>query len=66
MNSVAVAAAATAADPNEVVEANKRAMSALSTTRMKETDLSAFSSVGISAGLAPNKAGTFLGYLTSE
>ncbi|MFX8817205.1 hypothetical protein ABTM85_20415, partial [Acinetobacter baumannii] len=35
-------------------------------TRMKETDLSAFSSVGISAGLAPNKAGTFLGYLTSE
>lgn len=66
MNSVAVAAAATAADPNEVVEANKRAMSALSTTRMKETDLSAFTSVGISAGLAPNKAGTFLGYLTSE
>lgn len=66
MNSVAVAAAATAADPNEVVEANKRALSALSTTRMKETDLSAFTSVGISAGLAPNKAGTFLGYLTSE
>lgn len=66
MNSVAVAAAATAADPNEVVAANKRAMSALSTTRMKETDLSAFTSIGISAGLAPNKAGTFLGYLTSE
>lgn len=66
MNSVAIAAAATAADPNEIVEANKRAMSALSTTRMKETDLSAFTSVGISAGLAPNKAGTFLGYLTSE
>lgn len=66
MNSVAVAAAATAADPNEVVHANKRALSALSTTKMKETDLSAFTSVGISAGLAPNKAGTFLGYLTSE
>ncbi|MDI3560659.1 phage tail tape measure protein [Bradyrhizobium sp. Arg816] len=66
MNSVAVAAAATAADPNEVVEANKRALSALSTTRMKETDLSAFTSVGISAGLQSNKAGTFLGYLTSE
>lgn len=66
MTSVAVAAAATAADPNEVVEANKRALSALSTTKMKETDLSAFTSVGISAGLQPNKAGTFLGYLTSE
>ncbi|MFK4502881.1 hypothetical protein ABIF86_007172 [Bradyrhizobium japonicum] len=66
MTSVAVAAAATAADPNEVVEANKRALSALSTTKMKETDLSAFTSVGISAGLQPNKAGTFLGYLTPE
>jgi TP901 family phage tail tape measure protein len=66
MNSIAVAAAATAADPNEIVESNKRALSALSTTKMKETDLSAFTSVGISAGLQPNKAGTFLGYLTSE
>lgn len=66
MTSVAVAAAATAADPNEIVEANKRALSALSTTKMRETDLSAFTSVGISAGLQPNKAGTFIGYLTSE
>ncbi|MBB4426581.1 uncharacterized protein (TIGR02594 family) [Bradyrhizobium sp. CIR48] len=66
MTSVAVAAAATAADPNEVVEANKRALSALSTTKIKETDLSAFTSVGISAGLQSNKAGTFLGFLTSE
>ncbi|MCA1397469.1 phage tail tape measure protein [Bradyrhizobium sp. BRP56] len=66
MTSVAVAAAATAADPNELVEANKRALSALSTTKIKETDLSAFTSVGISAGLQPNKAGTFLGFLTSE
>ncbi|WP_081494185.1 phage tail tape measure protein [Bradyrhizobium genomosp. III] len=66
MTSVAVAAAATAADPNEIVESNKRALSALSTTKMRETDLSAFTSVGISAGLQPNKAGTFLGYLTSE
>lgn len=66
MNSVAIAAAATAADPNEVVEANKRALSALSTTKMRDADLSAFTSVGISAGLQANKAGTFLGYLTSE
>lgn len=66
MNSVAVAAAATAADPNEIVEANKRTLSALSTTKMRETDLSAFTSVGISAGLQPNKAGTALSYLTSE
>ncbi|MEY9594797.1 hypothetical protein ABIA06_007088 [Bradyrhizobium yuanmingense] len=66
MNSVALAAAATAADPNEIVEANKRAMSVLSTTKMRETDLSAFTSVGISAGLSPQKSGTFLGYLTSE
>lgn len=66
MTSVAVTAAATAADPNEIVESNKRALSALSTTKMRETDLSAFTSVGISAGLQPNKAGTFLGYLTSE
>ncbi|WP_080587075.1 phage tail tape measure protein [Bradyrhizobium japonicum] len=66
MNSVAIAAAATAADPNEVVEANKRALAALSTTKMRDTDLSAFTSVGISAGLQANKAGTFLGYLTSE
>jgi hypothetical protein len=64
MTSVAVAAAATAADPDE--EANKRAMSVLSTTRMKEIDLSAFTSAGVSAGLQPNKAGTFLGYLASE
>ncbi|MHC2380298.1 TP901 family phage tail tape measure protein [Bradyrhizobium liaoningense] len=66
MNSVAVAAAATAADPDEVIEANKRALSVLSTTKMRETDLSAFTSVAISAGLQPNKAGTALGYLTSE
>ncbi|MCA1498093.1 phage tail tape measure protein [Bradyrhizobium sp. NBAIM14] len=66
MNSVAVAAAATAADPDEVIEANKRALSALSTTKMRETDLSAFTSVGISAGLQANKAGTALSYLTSE
>ncbi|MET4344716.1 phage tail tape measure protein [Bradyrhizobium sp. RT9a] len=66
MTSVAVAAAATAADPNEIVESNKRALSALSTTKMRDTDLSAFTSVGISAGLQPNKAGTFIGYLTSE
>lgn len=63
MNSVAVAAAETAADSNEIVEANKRALSILSVTKMNERDLSAFTGVGISAGLMPFKAGSLMDYL---
>lgn len=66
LNAIAVVAKETAADPDEIVEANKRGMSVLTSSRMSVEDLSAFTAAGIDAGLQPGKAGTFLGFSISE
>jgi TP901 family phage tail tape measure protein len=65
LNSIGVAAAETAADPNEVVEAFKKGNAALAMSRMSEGDLAAILSVGISAGIQPAKAGNAISNLVS-
>ncbi|MCF2522401.1 phage tail tape measure protein [Bradyrhizobium sp. G127] len=66
LNAIAVVAKETAADPDEIVEANKRGISVLTSSRMSVEDLSAFTAAGVDAGLQPGKAGTFLGFSVSE
>lgn len=66
LNSVAVAAASTAADSGETVEALRRSLSATIATKMSIQDLAAFDASAISVGVQPFKAGTFMGFLTSE
>ncbi|MEH2510179.1 hypothetical protein V1291_001533 [Nitrobacteraceae bacterium AZCC 1564] len=66
LNAVAVANNATAADGNEIVEALRRSLSAMTSTKMSAQDLAAFDASAISIGIQPAKAGTFLSYLTTE
>lgn len=66
LNAVAVANNSTAADGNEIVEALRRSLSATVATRMSMQDLAAFDASAISIGIQPNKAGTFMSYITSE
>lgn len=66
LNAVAVANNATAADGKEIVEAMRRSLSALATTRMTPEQLAAIDSTGISLGIQPFKAGTFVSFLTSQ
>ncbi|RZN07595.1 phage tail tape measure protein [Bradyrhizobium genosp. SA-3] len=66
LNAVAVANNATAADGNEIIEAMRRSLSALATTRMTPEQLAAIDSTGISLGIQPFKAGTFVSFLTSQ
>jgi hypothetical protein len=66
LNSVAIAGIATAADPNEIIAANRRASGAFAASKMNPNDLSAFTSAGISAGLPSSKTGTFVGFLVNE
>lgn len=66
LNSVAVANKESAADANEIVESNKRAISALTSSKMSPNELSAFTASGISTGIQPGRAGTFMGFLVSE
>jgi TP901 family phage tail tape measure protein len=66
LNSVAIAGIATAADPNEIIAANRRASGAFSSSKMSPNDLSAFTGAGISAGLPSSKTGTFIGFLVNE
>lgn len=66
LNAVAVANNATAADGKEIVEAMRRSLSALATTRMTPEQLAAFDSTGISLGVQPFKMGTFTSFLTSQ
>jgi hypothetical protein len=66
LNSVAIAGIATAADPNEIIAANRRASGAFASSKMSPNDLSAFTSAGISAGMPSSKTGTFLGFLVNE
>jgi TP901 family phage tail tape measure protein len=66
LNAVAVANNATAADGNEIIEAMRRSLSALATTRMSPEQLAAIDATGISLGIQPFKAGTFTSFLTSQ
>jgi TP901 family phage tail tape measure protein len=66
LNSVAVANNATAADGNEIIEAMRRSLSALATTKMSPEQLAAIDSTAISLGIQPFKAGSFTSFLTSQ
>ncbi|WP_409188483.1 phage tail tape measure protein [Bradyrhizobium sp. RDM4] len=66
LNAVAVANNSTAADGNEIIEAMRRSLSALATTKMTPEQLAALDATGISLGIQPFKAGTFISFLTSQ
>lgn len=66
LNAVAVANNATAADGNEIIEAMRRSLSALATTKMTPEQLAAIDATGISLGVQPHKMGTFASFLTSQ
>ncbi|MCS3686654.1 hypothetical protein ABIF07_006324 [Bradyrhizobium elkanii] len=66
LNAIAVSNNATAADGNEIVEAYRRSLSALTTTKMRPEDLAAFDASAISIGLQSHKAGTYMSFITSE
>src|SRR5262249_9150228 len=66
LNAVAVANNSTAADGNEIIEAMRRSLSALATTKMTPEQLAAIDSTGISLGVQPFKMGTFVSFLTSQ
>ncbi|MET4363465.1 TP901 family phage tail tape measure protein [Bradyrhizobium sp. LB8.2] len=66
LNAVAVANNSTAADGSEIIEAMRRSLSALATTRMTPEQLAAFDATGISLGVQPHKMGTFVSFLTSQ
>ncbi|MBR1366350.1 phage tail tape measure protein [Bradyrhizobium ottawaense] len=66
LNAVAVSNNATAADGDEIIEAMRRSLSALTTTRMSPEQLAAIDATAISLGVQPHKAGTFVSFLTSQ
>lgn len=66
LNAVAVSNNATAADGNEIIEAMRRSLSALATTKMTPEQLAAIDATGISLGVQPFKMGTFVSFLTSQ
>ncbi len=66
LNSIAVANNSTAADGGEIIEAMRRSLSALATTKMTPEQLAALDSTGISLGIQPHKMGTFTSFLTSQ
>lgn len=66
LNSIAVSNNATAADGSEIIEAMRRSLSALATTKMTPEQLAALDATGISLGVQPFKMGTFVSFLTSQ
>lgn len=66
LNAVAVSNNATAADGSEIIEAMRRSLSALATTKMTPEQLAALDATGISLGVQPFKMGTFASFLTSQ
>lgn len=66
LNAVAVANNSTAADGGEIIEAMRRSLSALATTKMTPEQLAALDATGISLGVQPFKMGTFASFLTSQ
>ncbi|UFX46139.1 phage tail tape measure protein [Bradyrhizobium sp. 41S5] len=66
LNAVAVANNSTAADGNEIIEAMRRSLSALATTKMTPEQLAALDATQISLGTQSFKSGTFVSFLTSQ
>ncbi|WP_298952017.1 peptidoglycan DD-metalloendopeptidase family protein [uncultured Methylobacterium sp.] len=66
LNAIAVVAKVTAADTNELVSSLRRGAGALGSSRMSVGDLTAFTGVGISAGMQEGKAGTFMDFTVNE
>ncbi|MDR6305947.1 TP901 family phage tail tape measure protein [Nitrobacter vulgaris] len=66
LNAVAIANRDTASSGSEIVEATRRSLSALVSTRMSPEQLAAINGTNISLGVQPFKAGTFLSFLTSQ
>lgn len=66
LNAVAVANNSTAADGNEIIEAMRRSLSALVTTKMTPEQLAAIDATQISLGTQAFKSGTFISFLTSQ
>jgi TP901 family phage tail tape measure protein len=60
LNSMGIVAAETAADSNELVSSLRRGAGALANKNLKVSDLTAFTGVGISAGIQEGMAGTFI------
>ncbi|WP_316164539.1 MULTISPECIES: phage tail tape measure protein [unclassified Bradyrhizobium] len=65
MNAIGVAAAETAADPDEIVQGFKKGNAALSMSKLNERDLATLLSVAISSGVQPGKAGNAISNLIS-
>ncbi|WP_439357754.1 phage tail tape measure protein [Bradyrhizobium sp. DASA03007] len=66
LNAVAIANIDTAADSNEIIAANRRAAGVLVNKNFKAEDLSAFTSIGVSAGLQSAKAGSAIQFMYNE
>lgn len=60
LNSMGIVAAETAADSNELVSSLRRGAGALANRNFSVSDLTAFTGVGISAGIQEGMAGTFI------
>ncbi|WP_316158580.1 MULTISPECIES: phage tail tape measure protein [unclassified Bradyrhizobium] len=65
MNAIGVAAAETAADPDEVIQGFKKGNAALSMSKLNERDLATLLSVAVSSGVQPGKAGNAISNLIS-
>ncbi|TXM68211.1 phage tail tape measure protein, partial [Methylobacterium sp. WL120] len=66
LNGIAVVAKVTAADSNELVSSLRRGAGVLGSSKMSVQDLTAFTGVGISAGMQEGKAGTFMDFMVNE
>ncbi|WP_316196561.1 phage tail tip lysozyme [Bradyrhizobium sp. SZCCHNS3053] len=66
VNSVTVAGIESAADPNEIIAANRRATGIFAVSKMKPEELSAFTGTGVGIGLQSFKTGTMMDFLVSE
>ena len=66
LNGLAVVAKVTAADSKELVSSLRRGAGVLGASKMSVQDLTAFTGVGISAGMQEGKAGTFMDFLVND
>lgn len=66
LNGLAVVAKVTAADSRELVSSLRRGAGVLGSSKMSVQDLTAFTGVGISAGMQEGKAGTFMDFLVND
>ncbi len=66
LNGIAVVAKVTAADSRELVSSLRRGAGVLGSSKMSVNDLTAFTGIGISAGMQEGKAGTFMDFLVND